>query len=230
MRIEERISDVAAQAIAGLEADGIVLSAAEIVRLNALGWAVETPEARRHLARGVPVPVGGVYLWPQTFRAADWLERASGHCKASDEAVVVAYAMAHAYAQGDELDSSGSDAVLSAKAWARKLRATAAELSEAVDQVLAQDSALELPKSPADDKPMSIGDFSAFLAATNGGDPEFWERRCSLGYALAYLSHAVRFNMAEGMPVVNDPKIQATMALGLLVDQIREARKAASDG
>ena len=73
---EERLNDLAAREIAALESEGIRLTAAEVVKLNALGWAIETPCARRELSRGVPVMLcEGVYLWPLTIQAADWFDR-----------------------------------------------------------------------------------------------------------------------------------------------------------
>lgn len=229
MRQEEKLNDLAAHEIAALEAEGIKLTAAEVVQINALGWAVETPEARRHLARGVPVPAGGVFLWPLTLRAHDWLERVGSDFSDSEGCSAVAYAMAHAYADGNELDLTGRAAVDAVKAWVRRLRCTAAELEEAVDQTQSQEAGHDLPNDP-DGKPMSAGDFSAFLAAACGGDVEFWERRCSFGYALAYLAAVVKQNAADGRPTAGDPKILANRALGMAVEKIRERAKAEANG
>ena len=57
-----KLSELAEAEIESLRAEGIDLTPAEIIEINALGWAVESPETRRLLARGVPVAVGGVYL------------------------------------------------------------------------------------------------------------------------------------------------------------------------
>jgi hypothetical protein len=70
-----QLNSLAEAEIAALRADGIQPTDAEIVKLNALGWAVETPHFRRTLARGCPVQVGGSTLWPLTIRAADWVDR-----------------------------------------------------------------------------------------------------------------------------------------------------------
>lgn len=230
MQDNGKLNDLAAAEIDALERDGIKLTPADIVQLNALGWAVETPEARRHLARGVPVPVGGIWLWPMTLYAADWLDRIDIPKGTQDEPLFVAYAMANAYSLGDEFNNTGTDALPIVRRWAKKIKATMGEITAAVEQVLDQDAAPELPSWPADDKPMSTGDFSAFLAATNGGDPEFWERRCCIGYAVAVLSLVVKQNMADGNPTANDPKIVAERALGWAAEQIRARETAASDG
>lgn len=224
-----KLNDLAAAEIDALERDGIKLTPADIVQLNALGWAVETPSARRHLARGVPVPVGGVWLWPLTLYAHDWLSRLGDTFNDNRDVLAVAYAMAHSYTESGELDCAEHGVESRVKEWSKKLRATPDEIKEAVEQVLDQEAKFDLPKSPADDNPMSAGDFSVFLAATNGGDPEFWERRCSLNYAVAVLNQVVRQNMADGKPTANDPKIIAMRALGWAVEKIRNRETAVQD-
>ena len=59
-----KLSGLAEAEIESLRADGIDLTPAEIIEINALSWAIESPESRRLLSRGAPVSVGGVYLWP----------------------------------------------------------------------------------------------------------------------------------------------------------------------
>ena len=105
-----KLNDLAAAEIDALERDGIKLTPADIVQLNALGWAVETPSARLGLSRGVPVQVGGAWLWPLTLQAAEWLERVGPEIQLQNESAVVAYAMAHCYADGDALILAGDAA------------------------------------------------------------------------------------------------------------------------
>lgn len=229
MRHEEQLNDLAAAEIAALEAEGIRLTAAEIVQLNALGWAIETPEGRRHLSRGVPVPVAGLWLWPLTLYAADWLERVGGNLDEKVGLFATAYAMAYGRGTGSELNVDGKEAERAVAKWGRRLRCTAEELNEAVEQVLEQDAGHDLPPDP-DGKPMSVGDFSAFLVATCGGDVDFWERRCSQGYAFAVLNAVVKQNMADGKPTAMDPRIVAQRAMGLAAERIRERAKAAANG
>jgi hypothetical protein len=77
---------------------------------------------------------------------------------------------------------------------------------------------------------MSMGDFSAFLSASCGATPDFWERRCSIGYALQVLNQIARQNAADGKPTANDPKIIAQRALGWAAEKIRNRGMATSDG
>lgn len=227
MRHDEKLNDLAAAEIAAIEADGIKLTAAEIVQLNALGWAIETPEGRRHLSRGVPVPVAGLWLWPLSLYASDWLERVGSDLSDRASLFATAYAMAFGRSDGNELNVTGREAEKAVLAWGRRLRCTPDELMEAVEQVMEQDAGHDLPQDP-DGKPMAIGDFSAFLAATCGGDADFWERRCAQGYAFAVLNAAVKQNMADGKPTAQDPRIMAERAMGLASIKIRE--RAATNG
>lgn len=218
-----KLSDLAAAEIESLRANGITLEPAEIVELNALGWAVESPETRRLLARGVPVAVGGAYLWPLSLYAQEWYQRVG--CQLAGEirqVYALAYAMAHGRDSGDPLAFEGRAAAAAVTRWARRLRCTYRELMVAVSQVLAQDEEPEQP--PSETGGMAIGDFSAFLAASCGGDPDFWERRCAAGYAFAVLDAMVRQNSAENRPTMADPRIKAERALGWAIEKIKRAR------
>ncbi len=229
MQNNGKLNDLAAAEIDALERDGIKLTPADIVQLNALGWAVETPSARLGLSRGVPVQVGGAWLWPLTLQAAEWLERVGPGIQSQNESAVVAYAMAHCYADGDALLLAGDAAADAVKRWVWSLRCTSGALAEAVEQVLDQGKMPETPPAP-DGESLSMGDFSAFLSASCGATPDFWERRCSIGYALQVLNQVVRQNAADGKPTANDPKIIAQRALGWAAEKIRNRGTAAPDG
>jgi hypothetical protein len=221
-----KLNDLARAEIDALRAGGVMPTDEEIVELNALAWAVETPEARRHLSRGVPVQVGSAWLWPLTLCAADWLERVGAAMDPGLYGRAIAYAMSHAYAEGHELDLEGASAEKAVKGWARRLRCTPAELIEAVEQVQAQDEDPEMPGGDPDaiaaHAGMSRGDYSAFLVAATGQTPEFWERRCAQGYTFAVLQAVIRQKMAEaGAPVKDDAKIKAEIALGWAAEKAR---------
>lgn len=229
MRDESRLNDLAAAEIAALERDGIKPTAAEIVLLNSLAWSVEVPESRRSLSRGIPVPVGRINLWPLTLYASDWLERVGSKMGEKLSTFAIAYAMANGYSTDGSLDCESAEAERRVKKWAKGLRCTVAELIEAVEQVLNQDVGPELPRNE-DGKTMSVGDFSAFLAATCGADPEFWERRCAQTYAFSVLATVIKQNAADGKPAANDPRITAERALGYASLKIRERAKAEANG
>ena len=236
-----KLNDLAATEIEGLRREGVVLSDADVVRLNALGWDVQTPALRRSLSRGVPVEVGGVFLWPLTLHAADWIDRVGKHLEASfmDRirhpvtapnlcAFTLAYAMAHCYAGGDELEAEGRRAVKAVLSWAATLRCRAVAVVETMEQVAEQDIKPSLPPG-ADGKEMTIGDFSALLASTNGATPELWERRCSHAYASALMATVAAQNAAEGDALAEDPTIRAERALGWAAEQIRQAWREAKE-
>lgn len=219
------LSDIAAAEIETLRDEGITPTPAEIVRLNAIGWAVQSPETRRLLARGAPVDIGGVYLWPMTLCAQDWFNRIG--CKLSGNArraYALGYAMAHGRDEGTALCIEGRQAEKVVVKWARALKCTFGELNVAISQVLAQDEEPEQP--PSGTGGMPIGDFSAFLAAMfPGGDPEFWERRCAASYTYAVLDTMVRQNTADKKPSISDPRIKAERALGWAAEKIRRRWK-----
>ena len=236
---EERLNDLAAREIDALEAEGIRPTAAEVVKLNALGWAIETPCARRELSRGVPVMLcEGVYLWPLTIQADDWQDRVGENLAPSKADALrhprlswnlplfaLAYAMANAYEKGNALDIDGEEASASVLRWTSKIKCTADGVKKAIADVIAQQDAPTLPLNE-DGAKMSNGEFSAFMASKCSGTPEFWERRCSIGYACAVLSTIVKQAAADGKPLSNDPKIMATRAFWLEADRIRNERAA----
>ena len=230
-----RLSGLAAEEIALLEADGVRLTPEQIIKINWLAGNVETPETRRQLSRGQPVFVGGAVLWPLTIQADYWYSEIG--CKLSSplgrrekwiRTAALAYAMAHGYSDGDELLLDGMQASRAVLKWWRGLKCRASELHVAIAQILAQDQGAELPPDIGAGKPMEIGEFSVLLAAQAGGTPDFWERRCSRSYAFAVMSAIARHNAAEHKSnVMDDDRVRAERALGWYVEKIR--RKAKGD-
>ena len=219
-----KLSELAEAEIETLRADGIDLTPAEIIEINALGWAVESPETRRLLARGAPVAIGGVYLWPMSLYAQDWFDRVG--CKMGGlrrQTYAMAYAMTHGRDDGEPLAMSGLKAELVVLAWGLCLKCTFGELNVAISQILQQDEDAEQP--PSETGGMTMGDFSAFLAAACGGDPDFWERRCAAGYTHAVLDCLCRQNSADGKKTMADPRIRAERALGWAIEKIKKSRK-----
>jgi len=220
-----KLSELAEAEIESLRADGIDLTPAEIIEINALGWAVESPETRRLLARGAPVAVGGVHLWPMSIYAQDWFNRVG--CKMGGlrrQTYAMAYAMTRGRDDGEPLAMEGRKAELVALVWGLRLKCTFGELNVAISQVLQQDEDAEQPPDE-DAGGMSMGDFSAFLASACGGDPDFWERRCASGYTHAVLDCLCRQNSADGKKTMADPRIKAERALGWAIEKIKKSRK-----
>lgn len=220
-----KLSELAQAEIESLRADGIDLTPPEIIEINALGHAVESPESRRLLARGAPVPVAGSYLWPMSLYAQEWFDRVGCHLDGNTrQAYALAYAMAHGRDAGDPLAIEGREAEKTISRWAKSLKCTFGELNVAISQVLQQDEEAEQPPSE-ENGGMTIGDLSAFIAASCGGDPEFWERRCAAGYVYAVLDCTVRQNNADGHKTLADPRIKAERALGFAINRIKKSRE-----
>lgn len=207
-----------------LIADGITPTAEEIIRLNALGWEVESPQIKMALSRGVPVSVGGVLLWPRTLAAWDWYMRTG--CRLPTYRLqrhALAYCMAYSRSDGDELDRAGKDAERAVRQWARRLRCTDGELDVAMAQCLQQDTAglVDNPDSDNSAAP-SAGEIVAALSAMTGLPSEHFERRVTASHALLVLHHAViQQAQAEGGKVQDQAYIAAVRAEAIYIDQIR---------
>jgi hypothetical protein len=235
MRECSTLTDLAQAEIDALQADGIALTPAEIVKVNWLATQVETPEHRMLYARGCPAFVGGVVLWPLTTRAANWYRRvALRSMPASLYRPALAYAMAFGRSEGLELDQPSHTAQGAITAWHDRLTCTRAELDQAMAQILSQSEIDEQPPPlPGADKldgDMTPGDMSAFLCASAGGSPDMWERQVSCSYVLAMFQTIIQQNKADNRPSQGDPRITATRALGWYCHKIRKARKVAVNG
>jgi len=221
MHATARLSDYAKVTIDGIQADGIALTPVEIVTINALAWQVESPEGRRQLARGIPIEIGRATLWPQTLAAAEWYDRVGHTMRPSWLATIaLGYSMAHGYSEGSELDATGLRAWAAVAVWYARLRCRPAAFILAVAEILEQEAEFELPPDP-DATKLQIGEFSAALAAATGISPEFWERRCSQGYAFASLHAIAKQDHADDTPLETDPKLRAERALGWYEEKIR---------
>jgi len=245
-----KLSDFASYSIETLIEEGHDVTPADIVELSALGWGVESPETRRLLARGAPVEIAGVYLWPMTLYAQEWFDRVGCKLPGKAETYALAYCMAHGRGDsqvagktaetwvgklkslvyfiardvddGEPLKIDGRTAIKEVKRWRRSLKCTFGELNVAISQVLMQDEEPEVPVQ--DTGGMTIGDFSAFLASALGATPDYWERQCSAGYTHAVLDAMVRQNTAEGQATSTDPKMKANMVFAEAVEKIRKRR------
>ena len=230
-----RLSDHAAARIDEMRAEGIDLTPAEIVRINSLGWAVESPETRLDLARGTPVEVGGVTLWPLTMRAYDWHRRVCGSMPTVwHSRVALAYAMAHGYADGPRLTRYGVAAVAAISAWGATLRCTTAALVEAMAQVIQQDETeAPVPDADEDGTRRGIGDLSADITAITGMAPEAVEANMSMHHAIRIAELTLQRQAEAGgekARMRSRSYAMANKAMALYLMEIRQARKAAENG
>ncbi len=216
-----------------LEADGITLTPEEIVRLNALAWDVESPGARMGLSRGVPVFVCGIPLWPLTIHAEDWYSRIGCRLKYyRDQRLALAFAMAHCYSDPDALDRAGQwTAGARVWNWARKLRCRRATLEEAISQVIQQDECEDQPPGDEDRQTMTAGDIALMLAAMTGRPAVEYERLMSVSAVKRVAHYAVMMqDRAQGASTADGAHIEAERAEGWYIHQIKESRKAESNG
>lgn len=221
MHATARLSNYAEATINDLQADGITLTPVEIVTINALCWEVESPESRRMLSRGIPVEVGGATLWPMTLLAGDWNNRVGLSMRPKwMTTLALGYAMAHGYSDGPELDREGIKAAVAVGVWYVRLRCRTSTFILAIADILEQEAEHEQPPSPDEDT-LEVGEFSASLAVATGISAEFWERRCSQGYAFASLNAIAKQNHADDKPMDSDPKLRAERALGWYELKIR---------
>jgi hypothetical protein len=215
------LNDTAKQTLDALRAEGIVPTDADVVRINALAWDVESPRVRRALARGTPVRCGNRTLWPLTVAAAEWY-RSEG-CRFAAPRTALAYAMANGR---DESLGAASEADV--RAWTRGTRATDAELDEAMSQVLQQgkESPMPPPRGKRDRDGMTHAELAAHLHAVAGGSAKQWERSVSVDYCLDFWSILSAQNRADGRTPYDAARDRAIVALGWCEEQIRERARA----
>ena len=229
-----KLSDIAADHIDALAAEGIACLPAEVVMLNALAWELETPRHRSLLARGVPVFAGRVALWPLTLAAEAWWHEAAKRAKGgADHMVLLGYAMAHARNQ-DALDATPFDAaVKAAEKWCKGLRVRVKELSVAIDEVIAQDEDLPRIKGPRDrqESGLTAAQLVAILSASTGIKPDVWEREVAIGYLREQLRAVAAQQAADGGSGLKDSEmVAATRQLALYVEQIRQRAAGGANG
>jgi hypothetical protein len=231
---ERTISDYALAEIELLATEGITdLTPAEIIEINALAREADNPAVARMMARGIPVEVGGAWLWPLTLRAADWYSRVGCiMAREHDREAALGYAMAHGRADDMSLCIDGPDALRAVRRWISGLSCTMAEYRTALAEILdqgddhAEDYRIERPgetRQPG----MSIADVSAQMVALCGGTPDQWERACSMQYALAVMRTALRQASADGKSAADDARLDALARMGVAIQRIKDKRRAA---
>ena len=218
-----KLSDLADAEIAMLKAAGITPTPAEVVRLNALAWNVEEPDTRLALSRGDPIMVGGVVLWPLTLRAYDWHRRVCNVMKTEWlSTVALAYAMAHGYSDGREMECSGVLAVAKVAAWGVGIRCRINTLTEAMAQIIQQDETEE-GVTEESDTTLSMGDLSANLSALTGRPADEIESRMSMNHAIRILHYTMQAQeRADGGAGKGAAYLKAEQSLGLYIQQIKE--------
>lgn len=195
----------AAATIEQITAQGITLAPADVVRINDLAHQIETPEVRRHLAKGAPVKLcAGVWLWPQTIAGWHWYINVGELLEhGEDDQIPLAYALAHGHS---DISTHGAAEV---KAWSRKLTCTATELSVAVCQVLEQSHRDRVDYSTGGKRYSDVGELAIHMARNYGGTIEHWQ-------------YAVSIECIRDMIFISEMQEQAGLSFGDAVQ--RDAR------
>ncbi len=224
-----RLSGHAQARISQLEAEGIRLTPDEIVRINALSWAVTSPGTRMGLSRGVPVFLCGIPLWPLTLQAQDWYERIG--CRQKTERrrkLALAFAAAHCYRDTAVFDAIGPEQASGAvKDWARSLHCRMATLEEALSQIIQQDETEYVPPIPGSDKGgIDPGNMALMLSAMTGRPAAEYEQEMSASSVIRMTYYAMMMqDRADQKPTATGPECDALRALEYYISEIRESRK-----
>jgi hypothetical protein len=211
--IPRELSDLAQAEIEQLRAEGYTLTDADVVRINALCWEIETPSARVSLARGTPVQLGAIWLWPFTCAGAHWFD-AHG-CNMPDPEAALAYALAHGRT---EIETATWGNV---RKWRNALPVTRQEMLIATAECLRADAKDELPQSKNANTHTTAGQLAMMMQALHGGDIDQWERRVSIGYICDLLTTAAAQGAADGRKgeVI---KARANAVLCAAIDEIKQ--------
>lgn len=188
-RLPRELSDQARYELASLRGQGIVLTDDDIVLINALCWEIETPQARQELARGFPCRAGNAVLWPRTVQAVHWFDRIG--CDLPDAEYALAYCMA--FGRDKDLMLAGQSEV---ERWKKSLTCTQDELTDAMAEVIRQETKDPVPASPAQ-RAASVAELAMMMQAMHGGDIDQWEQHVSVGY-LCSLVDAYTAQTLEG--------------------------------
>ena len=180
MRDDKTLAGLAESKIADLRDQGYTVNDADVVLINHLAHEIASPTARRELARGRPVEVGGVWLWPFTVNSQHWFNEIG--CKMYDPMQALAFAFANG-SNSDiwEMKFPQTKVAL----WYSRITATDEQIIMAISEVHDQDSKDELPVDEKD-KPKNnntcIVQLSEMMHALHGGESEQWERYLSCSY------------------------------------------------
>jgi hypothetical protein len=218
-----KLSDLADAEIAMLIAGGYEVTPNDVVRINSLAWNVEEPDTRLALSRGVPVEVGGVVLWPLTMKAYEWHRRVCGVMQTDWlSRTAAAYAMAHGYSEGSELEGGGVLAIPRVVAWGVMLRCRKNTLIEAMAQIIKQEETEE-GITEESDTTISMGDLSANLSALTGRPAEEIEERMAMTHAIRILHYTMQAQeQTEGTGGKGAAYVRAEQSLGLYIQEIKE--------
>jgi hypothetical protein len=225
---ESRLHEVAAGEIAGLEAEGIELTADQVVWIDRICRKFDQPHMDTPAA-GEPQQAGNVWLWPFTIQASRWYTRAVQWFDGDDEleGLTLAFTLAHSRAEGvfEFLPHPGA-ARPRIEQWALNVAATTEELILAVNRILHVDEGKPAPYLDEDvtGAPPTDAEIIAHLCAQCPGTaPEMWERLVCKDFLWTQIRAINAQNAATGSGDEKKEYREASRELGWAVLAIRQA-------
>ena len=215
------LTDLAADEIERLEAEGIRPTAQEVLTIQQLSLeATGIDEDTGSLARGTPYEAGGEWLYPLTLAGNAFYTENEKHASSDrDRLLLLGYAMRWGRDR-ERIYGRGREALRAARKWADGLRCTIDELAECMDRVVgdAPPVVVEETEDPDEARRMRL---ALVATALVGGNPEDWETQCSFDSVCKIIETAFAHKLAAGGVAASDPRIQGLKRLGLFVEEVK---------
>ena len=216
------LTDLAADEIERLEADGIHPTPQEVLTIQQLSLEATTDDDDTgSLARGTPYEVAGEWLYPLTLAGnAFYTENETLAANDRERLYLLGYAMRWGRDR-QRIYERGREALRAAHKWANGLRCTLDELIECMDKVVG-----DAPPKVEDGQGEEEGDarrmkLSLMATALVGGNPEDWEVQCSFDSVCKIIETAVAHKLASNGSAVSDSRILGLKRLGLYSQEVR---------
>lgn len=220
-----QLCDMAEDAIARLEAEGVKLGAQDILTIQRLGLAAQGDCDYYSGGRSVDLG-GGVWLHPLTIAGREWLDEFERAYPGDDQrqAFAFAYALAHGRTG---FSSFGRESWPQVRAWRRRLNVTVRELSSAVSAVVGDIGAPEDIRGAEEQAflgPDAWEDWVLMCCALVGGDPDAWRHKLSIPQIRRLIEARISLNNSEGRKSKDDPKLAALRDLAKFEDELRRRK------
>lgn len=221
-----KITDLAADEIAALEADGVKVSPQDVLTIQALSLEAIGKFEDGIKPKGKPVIVGNITLWPLTIAAAIWQSETNELVKESawdSKLFILAYAMANGHNEAALIE--GKEGLKAVKQWARKITCTTADLIEAINDVLGDRPRIELTKKKADEEEEQASKVPVYLLETATaifGNPDMAAYQLSMEFVANIIHrHFVLNATANGGKVIDSKTTDGLRKLAIFVDELR---------
>lgn len=216
------LTDLAADEIERLEADGVHPTPQEVLTIQQLSLeATVDDDDTGSLARGTPYEVAGEWLYPLTLAGNAFYTENEQHVTSDrDRLYLLGYAMRWGRDPG-RIYGRGREALKAARKWASGLRCTLDELVECMDKVVGD--APPVVEDPAEDQADARRmKLSLMASAIVGGDPEIWETQCSFDSVCKVIETAIAHKLADNGVATTDKRLHGLKRLGLFSQEVRK--------